>query len=244
VKRKADNVSSQRRGQLRAKRRLDKTVAGLTSQVSKATKEAGDLRRKIASLSEAHTAAEAEASALADALSMSEEQLAAQKLRSAELIKKNKILGSRCDELEYAVLELEDKIEEGQFQKAVSGMERARSAQADVDEDYDEEKPKGAPSRQHPFEVRVALSGFLALGINPSAVVPALKQVNFQFPGEVPRLDFVRKIRRELRVMVLALAAATAADPSVSFIFFCSYFKGQTLTNNYSFYSQELLPEP
>ncbi len=52
MKRKSDNVSSQRRGQLRAKRRLDKTVAGLTSQVSKATKEAGDLRRKIASLSD------------------------------------------------------------------------------------------------------------------------------------------------------------------------------------------------
>ena len=36
---------------------------------------------------------------------------------------------------------------------------------------------------------------------------------NFPFPGVVPRLDFVRKMRVELRIMVLTLAAATAADP-------------------------------
>ena len=102
------------------------------------------------------------------------------------------------------------------FDNAVLGLKRARAAQSDVDGDYDEEKPKAGPARKHTFEVRVAISSLLALGINPSAVITALQVTNFQFPGGVPRLDFVRKMRRELRIMVLAMAAATAADHAVS----------------------------
>ena len=218
-----------------AKRRLERSTASLTAEVATVTKEAAKLRRELVTLTEMAKAKEAEASALAEKLALTEEELEAKKLVTAEVIKKNKALVARCDELEYALTELEDQMEAKNFENAVLGLERARAAQNDVDGDYDEEKPKSGPARKHTFEVRVAISSLLALGINPSAVIPALQVTNFLFPGGVPRLDFVRKMRRELRIMVLALAAATAADPAVSLDLFSLCYLCMNSSKKYSF---------
>ena len=216
-----------------AKRRLERSTASLTAEVATVTKEAAKL---LGTLTETAKVKEAKASALAEKLALTEEELEAKKLVTAEVIKKNKALVARCDELEYALTELEDQMEAKNFDNAVLGLERARAAQNDVDGDYDEEKPKSGPARKHTFEVRVAISSLLALGINPSAVIPALQVTNFLFPGGVPRLDFVRKMRRELRIMVLALAAATAADPAVSLDLFSLCYLCMNSSKKYSFY--------
>jgi hypothetical protein len=71
-------------------------------------------------------------------------------------------------------------------------------------------KPNGG---LHGFEVRLRIITLLAIGVPASIVVSTLLASAFKFPGNVPRINFVRNMRSELRIVVCALAATACAQP-------------------------------
>jgi hypothetical protein len=73
-------------------------------------------------------------------------------------------------------------------------------------------------SFKHGFQTRKTLLVQLALGVPASLVTVTMQANGFKFPcNKIPAVDFVRKMRGELRNVVLALAATTIANPSVSY---------------------------
>jgi chromosome segregation ATPase len=98
--------------------------------------------------------AEAEAGA-------TKEKLVERKMKTKVLSESNKDLKERLAELENAVFELEEKLEEEGFKKTVNGFERARAEQSKadglIDELFEEESKVPGAGRKHTFEVRVAL---------------------------------------------------------------------------------------
>ena len=111
-------------------------------------------------------------------------------------------------ELEVALQKLED---EG----ACDAERKARGKALDDIEAYEEEETGESKGRQHSHEVREAVMMFLALGIAPSKVLPALAVSKIDFNGRLPKLRWIQNMRKELRVVVCILAAATAADREV-----------------------------
>ena len=126
-------------------------------------------------------------------------------------------LRSELEATEFTLSELEDKLKDYEGSIGASGdFEFQRKAQADADADYEEETGESRTGgREHGFETREVVLMHLALGIAPSMIVPAMRTAKFDFKGPNPKLRWVRNMRKELRVAVCILAAATAADPKV-----------------------------
>ena len=134
--------------------------------------------------------------------------------------KEKKCLRDRLAELENTIMELEEKAAEcaaddDEEDEAFVEEDRSRSA-ARLDD-----KNGISAGRDYPLELRAEVMRFHALGIQPSAIYPAL-QWRFEQHGLVgdkrPSLWWIYHMRKELRVAVLLLAAASAADPEVSHV--------------------------
>ena len=127
-------------------------------------------------------------------------------------------LRSDLEATELKLSELEDEFREYEDSAAADGdFEFRRKAREHSDADYEEamgESRKGG--REHRFETREAVLINLALGLAPSQIVHVMRAFKFDFNGLVPKLRWVQNMRKELRVAVCILAAATAADPKVS----------------------------
>jgi hypothetical protein len=126
-------------------------------------------------------------------------------------------LRSELEGAEFTLSELEDQLKDYEDSIGASGdVEFRLKAQADADADYEEETGESRTGgREHAFETREVVLMHLALGIAPSMVVPAMRTAKFDFKGPNPKLRWVQNMRKELRVAVCILAAATAADPKV-----------------------------
>jgi len=126
-------------------------------------------------------------------------------------------LRSELEATEFTLSELEDQLKDHEDSIGASGdFEYRRKAQADADADYEEETGESRTGgRVRAFETREVVLMHLALGIAPSMVVPAMKTAKFDFKGPNPKLRWVQNMRKELRVAVRILAAATAADSKV-----------------------------
>ena len=115
---------------------------------------------------------------------------------------------------------MEEEVRRREEERYRQGTRRVQAkGREDADADYEEEtgecRAKGK-GREHPWQVRAKTCELLALGLAPSQVVPTLGIAGFEFTeGKVPKLRWVRAMRKELRVMCAILAAATAADPQV-----------------------------
>ena len=143
-------------------------------------------------------------------------------------------LRSELEATEFTLSELEDKLKDYEDSIGDKGdFEFRQKAQADADADYEEETGESRTGgREHGFETREVVLMHLALGIAPSMVVPAMRTAKFDFKGPNPKLRWVQNMRKELRVAVCILAAATAADPKVPLWCF-PYFAPWTTSPNY-----------
>jgi len=205
-----------------ASRRLKRGLKDITAEAVRKGAEIKELRRRLTVVEAALDVATEEASKAEAEAGAAKQKLVEEKMKTKVFRESNKDLKERLADLENAVFELEEKLEEEGFKKTVNGFERARAEQSKadglIDELFEEESKVPGAGRKNTFEVRVAIQNLLALGIAPSQVIPSLEVGNFPFPAGEPSLDFVRKMRRELRVVLLALAANTAADPSVRIV--------------------------
>jgi len=205
-----------------ASRRLERGLKDINAEAIRKGAEIKELRRRLTVVEAALDVATEEASKAEAEAGATKQKLVEEKMKTKVFRESNKDLKERLADLENAVFELEEKLEEEGFKKTVNGFERARAEQSKadglIDELFEEESKVPGAGRKHTFEVRVAIQNLLALGIAPSQVIPSLEVGNFPFPAGEPSLDFVRKMRRELRVVLLALAANTAADPSVRIV--------------------------
>ena len=116
---------------------------------------------------------------------------------------------------EDRMLELEDELRKLEDERECDAESTARRKALDDLEAYEEEETGESKGRQHSHEVREAVMMFLALGIAPSKVTPALAVSKVDFNGRQPKLRWIQNMRKELRVVVCILAAATAADREV-----------------------------
>ena len=143
----------------------------------------------------------------ARAAALSAEAAAAATEKLAEQRLQNKKLREEVLAKENEVVVLEEKLADA------SG----KGDQAAAD-DYvlDGSDRKVGKPRQHTHKTRLAILKALALGIPPSKVVSALTiHSSFDFEGRSPpKVDFCRMMRRELMIVVAAVAAATAANPN------------------------------
>ena len=122
--------------------------------------------------------------------------------------------------LENDYLDLEEKIKAkacAACDEAIDSVRRATKAGEAVgawfEKHSDDQECKGG--RKHGLEVRASISRALVIGLSPRQVIPMLEMSKIDFGGHVQQIDFVRKMRRELRISVLTLAARAAADPKV-----------------------------
>ena len=129
----------------------------------------------------------------------------------------NKKLQEELRFKENEVCEREEVLAEAIVDQAMKDYERAQKGNDSVDEYLQSKTGEPRGGRQHSNQVRIAISKALALGLAPSQVVPMLRAGQVNFEGHEPKLDFVRRMRRELRVTIVTLAAAAAADPRASF---------------------------
>lgn len=207
----------------RLARALDRDTKTLQAEIAAQQKKIGHLEVLLKDTQQALEKAEGEAAKAAAGEAQAEQRVETIDHMAARLRRTNKTLIARVEELENDMAELVDKLEEAGFVETINGFERARGAQTAADKKVDDALYEGekvaGPARQHGFEVRVAIHKTLALGVNPSHVIPTLSIGTFQFPTGVPTLDFVRKMRNETNILLTAMAATTAADPSVSSLF-------------------------
>ena len=231
AKRKSDGMISRLRTKARFVRTMESSTKDLRAEIAVLQKRIAHLEANLEDTKKAVEKAEREAAkaaageAEARAQSANDTESAANKV--ARLRDINMKLTERLDELEDSMTQLTDMLEEEGYIQTVNGLERARDAQTAADEKVDDALYEGedkaervrGPPRKHGFKVRVAIHKLLALGIDPSRVIPSLSVAEFEFPAGVPTLDFVRKMRSETNIVLMAMAATTAADPAVSFVF-------------------------
>ena len=180
----------------RLARALDRDTKTLQAEIAAQQKKIGHLEVLLKDTQQALEKAEGEAAKAAAGEAQAEQRVETIDHMAARLRRTNKTLIARVEELENDMAELVDKLEEAGFVETINGFERARGAQTAADKKVDDALYEGekvaGPARQHGFEVRVAIHKTLALGVNPSHVIPTLSIGTFQFPTGVPTLDFVR----------------------------------------------------
>ena len=193
--------------------------------------KAADIEQRLSRLQRELIAARANVTSLLGRFTAMEDEAEELRAKTDELtteveLNKEKYLAKKheADELrreleatEVRLSELEDDLQEYQDEEDLSEDSKTRRrAQEDADADYEEETGESRTGgREHGFETREAILMYLALGIAPSRIVPAMGIAKFDFKGLVPTLRLVQNMRKELRVAVCILAAATAADPKV-----------------------------
>ena len=185
---------------------LNKTVAKLVSKLAESDEIIAALEAQNESSGATNASLEARVEALTEAISANR--------------KEKKGLCERLAEIENKISEMEDMAaecaaEDDDEDEAYVEDQRNRSATR-----LDNEN--GIPAgRGYPLELREEVMRFHALGIQPSSIYPALLW-KFEQHGLVgdkrPSLWWIYHMRKELRVAVLLLAAASAADPEVSHV--------------------------
>ena len=184
----------------KATKALKKTIHGLKSQLTSA-------RAQVARMSTKNAKAEADAIRSQGRAADAEAQLenTAKKLKAAVAV--NKDLAADLCAAEDEAVRLADELAELQQHDAEDAAEAACEA-------YEESAGVKA-GRTYPPEFREKVLKLLALRVPPSSIIPIL-QGDLPEGFDAPCLTWVYNMRRELRVAVLLLAAAAAADPSVS----------------------------
>ena len=132
-----------------ASRRLKRGLKDITAEAVRKGAEIKEMRRRLTVVEAALDEATVEPSKAEAEAGATKEKLVEGKMKTKVLSESNKDLKERLAELENAVFELEEKLEEEGFKKTVKGFERARAvkSKADglIDELYDEKsKLRGA----------------------------------------------------------------------------------------------------
>jgi hypothetical protein len=195
-KRRQQSTANKKRGKANAKAKLAQATGSLEVAAHDATKKLVSTQRELA-----RAVATAAASSEANASSSTE----------------NKRLNDVVLGLENELLEAQEQLDEVTVGHEMNSNASARRDQQDADFTITEKVEGSDRGRQHPFKARLAMHRMLAIGVAPSMVVEALSIGGGDvFDGREPTVNFVRLMRRETRVVVCTLAAATAASPKVS----------------------------
>jgi hypothetical protein len=195
-KRRASRIPNGKK--VRGKKAAKAATAGLRAQTSEAIANLLAARQEVARAEHAASTSNAEV---------------------ASSSKANELLNEQSRELENAVLELEDELAEENLDRDMASNASARKNDLDADYFIAGASADNERGRQNPYAARLAVHQILALGVSPSAVASALSIGGAgEFQGRPPGDPWVRAIRREMRVVVCTLAAATAGQPHVSFI--------------------------